>query len=115
MSIFLSLCLIYNRVQAVDPDTESVTVNVERIGGRQLDIAVSWTTDELGRPTEIAGITMHPARPGADFRPRSGILQFPQGQVSGIYNKMMLLLPHRVNYAVRSHPEHFLLPYNERQ
>ncbi|XP_072038274.1 adhesion G-protein coupled receptor V1-like [Amphiura filiformis] len=78
------------RVQAVDTDTERVTVNVERIGGGSLDIAVSWTTDELGRQTEIAGITMHSARPGADYVQKSGVLQFPQGQRRATFDIVLL-------------------------
>ena len=66
----------------MDRDTERVTVSIERIGGRSLDAAVSWTTDDLSRQTKVAGVTMYPAVPGADYQQRSGRLDFPQGQVS---------------------------------
>ncbi|PIK34165.1 putative G-protein coupled receptor [Apostichopus japonicus] len=70
------LVFFLQRLQSVNRLTQSVTLSVERSGGRTLDSLVSWETIEPQSSEKMGGVTIQPALKEVDYMSSSGTLNF---------------------------------------
>lgn len=76
------LVFFLKRLQSVNRLTQSVTLSVERSGGRTLDSLVSWETIEPQSSEKMGGVTIQPALKEVDYMSSSGTLNFQATTVS---------------------------------